>query len=354
LADLINSLLTDIGLRMVFEGLKYYFSLRPDYLEPDSVVAEIDKDYFLEKSIDRQRSSTDQVFNQLAVYYNKNLTSENFKRVLEVNDYGSQGMNWGVRRETYDALWHGDRATSVQWIARRLLNWGAWKYVVSQITAPLEMVHLERNDVVELTEPRSGLDHQLCQVATTKITGLDRIQLGLALFRDMLRIFTGTGTYGIGCFVDVDRGGQVMRFYVDYKLVATLDASGNFRAKGTLQAGSGDDMEVGSGPIGSDLFVGSILMYPMLSVPMPVDAVWWHPLKFWGAYLAYKVHLYGKRIRTGTAITDTIDNYVKWVVDDYVALAPNKRDVVMKFEYVASPGEDYPGVWTLKGKIGQL
>ena len=231
--ELIQQLLTDTNMRLIFEGTQYYLKLRDWAYDQDDSVGEITASYFAEKSLEKVRSGTDQLFNQLALYFNRSPRNGNFRRVREFDDLASQKLPWGVRRETYDGYWHGDNNATAKWIGESLLAYGAWKYSVIKMTLPLNWIHLELGDIVELTHERSGLEHNLGEVVMLRVAGADRIQAGVAVW-DTIKLGSVSGAR-----VEADRGGRWMRFYVDGRLTAILDIDGNFTVRGRAKVGMG-------------------------------------------------------------------------------------------------------------------
>jgi len=282
----------------------------------------------------------------LAIYYNRNPLEGWFRRCAEKDDGASQAEGWGVRRETYDAWWHTTNNQAVEWLLSAFLTWGAWKYNVTEITAPLNLVHVERGDIVKLTHERSGLEQQVCEVVRTRVEGPGRLGISLAYW-DAYAIFSTDQ-----CRVEVDRGGQWMKFYSMGKLYAILYANGDFCFKYTFHM-AGTSMLTGNDPSGDDLFVCQLLggsIYA-LRVPLPQSAgACWHPMAVIGGVGV--VRLFGSKIRMDVAnLSETISDYVEWSVGSWVKLAPNGRDVVAKFEQKAGGDPEYPGVWTFKGQL---
>jgi len=85
----------------------------------------------------------------------------------------------------------------------------------------------------------------------------------------------------------------------------------------------------------------------------------WLPLVFWGKmnnrvvydewlYPEYGAWLVGNRVRVSVPFDKSVSDYVT-VDGDTIYLSTNKIKAVAKFE--KNEAEDYPGIWTLKGRL---
>lgn len=360
--ELIQQLLTDTNMRLIFEGTQLYLKLRDWEYDQDDSVGEITADYFAEKSLEKVRSGTDQLFNQLALYFNRSPINGNFRRVREFNDLASQKLPWGVRRETYDGYWHGDNNATAKWIGESLLAYGAWKYSVIKMTLPLNWIHLELGDIVELTHERSGLEHNLGEVVMLRVAGADRIQAGVAIW-DTIKLGSASGAR-----IEADRGGRWMRFYVDGRLTAILDIDGNFTVRGRAKVGMGGFIPW-SGDEYDFLYRGIISQANENPPGHHVSLITWLgdgykcPLILWGglldrdhypyaSYPEWGAVLYGSQVKFNQPIDIEISDYVELAPDGSVIyLSPNGKDVAAYYEYIPFGETGYPGVWRFKGKL---
>lgn len=222
--------------RLYFEGGKYRLKFRPlgpaGLYSPGASVFTFDKTNILEPILNKMRSHTLQLANQITVNYDEDNNGDEFLQSYQASEPSSIDRPWGLRPLTLNARWHAHKnSTVIADLVAFLLQLSCQKHTLVAVDTPLLCAHLERGDTVTINHPESELNNIPGEIITTSRIAPHRLQFLI----DTVAAHVYAYWYDSCNYVLISPGRTVMYFVVECELLGTLDWKGNLRLRGSLE-----------------------------------------------------------------------------------------------------------------------
>lgn len=239
--DLLASLCAESRMRCFFEGstfrLKFLTSAMSGLTASAPTLSTANTD-----RLTRDYTPTADIVNRLIARYRFDPSTNEPTAAIQRPDpsnepTASQSENWGLRPETFDLLWHQNSpANIVADLANFMLSRMEVKRYNLNLRAPLELIHLERGDVVPVTNARAGLVSTPAEIIGWRLDSFDRLALALSTDFAGSTVIFSSGSCAI--FVTA-AGGSYLLLY-DGTIIARIDFNGNVDLRGAMIEPSAD------------------------------------------------------------------------------------------------------------------